>query len=74
MKPKMLAICKCGHTFEEHDWGAYDKNEAECLVLDEKTDGKCPCKNFEMPAPPIIQENEASIKAMSRNSGEGIKE
>ena len=38
--PKMDSICECGHYFEEHDWGAYKKNEASCCVV------RCKCKNF----------------------------
>ena len=43
-QPSMTDLCKCGHLFEEHDWGAY-KNlrtlySAGCLV------GKCQCEDY----------------------------
>lgn len=45
-KPDMLDKCKCGHTFEEHDWGAWEKGEAGCLVTDED-EKLCQCEQFE---------------------------
>jgi len=41
-KPDMLDECKCGHPFEEHDWGAWKKKEADCLVED------CACTKFKV--------------------------
>lgn len=43
-KPDMLDVCKCGHHFEEHDWGAYRNLRTSftsaCLVED------CDCMDY----------------------------
>ena len=43
-EPDMLDVCKCGHSFEEHDWGAYSNLRTSytsaCLVVD------CSCIDF----------------------------
>ena len=44
-QPNMLDVCKCGHPFEEHDWGAYSNLRTHytstCLV-----DGCFRCWDF----------------------------
>ena len=44
-KPNMDDVCKCGHYFEEHDWGAYRNLRtpycSACLV------DECQCEDFQ---------------------------
>lgn len=44
--PDMLDVCKCGHPFEEHDWGAYSnlrtRYSSACAV-----EG-CQCGDFRL--------------------------
>ena len=46
-KPPMIAVCKCGHLFCDHDWGllARRHHEAGCLVKVGR--GNCHCEDFE---------------------------
>lgn len=50
-QPDMLDVCKCGHLFEEHDWGAYSnlrtRYTSACLVVECQGYGdKLYCNDF----------------------------